>query len=186
MSTMQQLKKVASTITGLGNAVSNTFASQAHEITSACQQVFGRENWDIDKADITTVVNTVEESAPWKGTSSAAARRSEVTAIIKGYPHLAKACDAFKREFGELRREHLVKIARIAPTSASPADTAGLAVEFFETRDKQRGKGAGAKPKTITELVSGIFQVATRKQKEIKFRKELASLCQKHGITYNV
>lgn len=186
MSTMKQLKRVAASITGLGNAVSDTFANQAHEITNACQQVFGRENWDIDKADITTVVNTVEESAPWKGTSSAAARRSEVTAIIKGYPHLAKACGDFKRMFGELRREHLVKIARIAPTSASAADTAGLAVEFFENREKERGKGGGAKPKTIAELVSGIFKVQTRSKKQIAFRKDLANLCKKHGIAYNV
>ena len=185
MSTMNQLKKIAGVVSGLGNAISNTFAQQAHEITKACQDVWGRENWDIDKADVTTVVNTVEENAPWKGTSSAAARRSEVTAIIKGYPHLAKACDTFKREFGELRREHLVKIARIAPTSASAVDTAMLAVEFFETRDKERGKGASAKPKTISELVSGIFKVATRKRKEIAFRKELAALCQKHGVSYS-
>jgi hypothetical protein len=186
MSTMQQLKKIAASITGLGNAVSNTFAESAHEITSACQEVFGRENWDIDKADITTVVNTVAEAAPWKGTTSETARKSEVIAIIKGYPHLAKACQDFRRTYGELRREHLVKIARIAPTSASAADTAGLAVEFFETRDKSRGKGATPKAKSITELVSGIFKVSTRKQKEIKFRKELAALCLKHDITYNV
>jgi hypothetical protein len=183
MATQSALKKVANAITGLSAAVSNTFAEQAHAISSTCRDAFGSVNWDIDKQELAHVVDAVTDASPWAGTASESARRSEVTTVVKSYPFLGKACDVFKKEFGELRREHLVKIARICPTAETAMDAGMLAVEFFETREKNKG-GATGKTATIGMGIGFIKNAQTRKRNEIAFRKELAALCKKHGINY--
>lgn len=184
MATQSALKKVATAITGLSVAVSNTFAEQAHEISNACRDAFGSVNWDIDKQELAHVVDAVTDASPWAGSASQDARRSEVTTVVKSYPFLGKACDVFKKEYGELRREHLVKIARICPTAETAQDAGLLAVEFFEARDKSKsGTGAG-KTATIGMGIGIIKNAQTRKRNEIAFRKALAALCAKYGISY--
>ena len=187
MATQTALKKVANAVTGLSAAVSNTFAEQAHAITNACRDAFGSVNWDIDKQELEHVVDAVTDASPWAGTASETVRRSEVTTVVRSYPFLGKACDVFKKEYGELRREHLVKIARICPTAETATDAGLLAVEFFETREKNSSKGiSGASGKTATiGMGLGIIKnAATRKRNEIAFRKELAALCKKYNISY--
>lgn len=180
MATKTALKKVAQAVTGLGVAVSNTFAEQAHAITNAAREAFGNVNWEIDGAELDNVCETVRESAPWKGTGSEAARMSETRAIVKAYPFLATAADVFKREYGELRREHLVKVARICPTAETATDAGQLAVEFFEARDKNRGAGKGAT--SGDKLAAAMAQAINNCGDNASLKRSLYSLCKKHGI----
>lgn len=177
MTTKTALRKVASAITGLQNAVSNTFAEQAHNITEAARLAFGQANWEIPKPELNAVVDMVAEASPWAGTSSEAARRSEVTTVVKAYPFLDTACDVFKREFGELRREHLVKIARLCPQSETARDAGLLAVEFFTAR-KKPGKSATPAEK----LASGMTQ-AINNAGDPALKQALYRLCRKYNIS---
>ena len=179
MATQTALKKVAVTVSGLGNAVSNTFAEQAQAITKAARETFGKENWEIPKNEMDFIVDVIRDDAPWKGTNSEGARTSEVRAIVKAYPFLGDACKAFKDYRGELRREHLVKIARIIPGCVN-ADTAQAeAVTFFEARDK--GKGAGKAASKADKLRAGLKQ-AINNCDNASLKTSLYNLCKKHNI----
>lgn len=183
MATKSMLHRVAQAVTGLSSAVSNTFAEQAVAISEAARAAFGSTCWDIPKLELDTIVSDVREASPWKGSSAEAARESEVRAIVKAYPFLGSACGVFKREYGELRREHVVKVARLCPQSETAQDAGLLAVEFYEARDKKTGSKGGHKA-TIGMGLGIIKNAQTRKRNEIAFRKELAALCKKHGISY--
>lgn len=181
MATKTSLRKVAGAITGLTTAVANTFVEAAHDIAEACQDAFGG-SIDIPAAEMVAIQNMVTESATWKGTSAEAARRSEIKSIVRAYPYLETASKVFKREHGELRREHFVKLARMCPEYVSPTDAALDCVSFFE--DKGKAKKGGGRVATIGMGLGIIKNTQTRVRKEIAFRKELAALCEKHGITY--
>jgi hypothetical protein len=181
MATKTSLRKVAGAITGLTTAVANTFVEAAADIAGACHDAFGGST-DIPAAEIVAIQNMVAENAPWKGSSSEGARRSEVKSIVLAYPYLETASKVFKREHGELRREHFVKLARMCPEYVSPTDAALDTVSFFEKKGK--GGASGTRVATIGMGLGIIKNTQTRKRNEIAFRKELAALCKKHGITY--
>jgi hypothetical protein len=176
MSTITALKKVSNAITGLTSAVSNTFVESAGTIAAACHDAFGG-SLDIDKADITAIQDHVAENSAWKGSSSEGARRSEIKAIVLAYPGLETACKAFKREFGELRREHFVKIAREIPIYETASGAASVAVEFFETRGASKGKSQTPAQK----LAAGMTMAINNSDPALK--RALYNLCKKHSIT---
>ena len=184
MTTMTALKKVATAVSGIGNAVSNTFAEQAKNLTDVGREAFGNACWEIPKDELDKIADLVAENSTWKGTSSEAARRSEVTTVVKAYPFLGTASAAFKREYGELRREHLVKIARLCPDSATATDAAGRAIEFFETRAKKRGKSKSKKPAdTLASSMEHAIDAATEIG-NASLAKSLRTLAKKHGIAF--
>lgn len=178
MSTVSALKKVSGAITGLTSAVSNTFVESAHNIAAACNNAFGG-SLDIDVADLTTIQDNVEADAQWKGSSSAGARRSEIKAIVLAYTGLETAAKVFKREFGELRREHFVKLAREIPQCETATDAALIAVEFFETRSTSAGKSATPAMK----LTAGMTQAINNTGDNAALKRALYNLCKKHSIT---
>lgn len=176
MSTVASLKKVSGAITGLTSAVSNTFVESAHNIAAACNYAFGG-SLDIDVADLTVIQDNVENDSAWKGSSSAGARRSEVKAIVLAYTGLETAAKVFKREFGELRREHFVKLAREIPQCETPTDAALICVEFFETR----GSKASKSQTPAQKLSAGMTQAINNADGALK--RALYNLCKKHNIT---
>lgn len=185
MTTQTMLKKVANTVSGISAALSNTLAEQSREITKVAREAFGRANWEIPKADLTTVVNAVADQSTWKGTKAEGARRSEVAALVVAYPFLGTACDVFKREFGQLRREHMIKIARLCPDSATASDAAMRAVEFYETRAAKKGTARKGSIGMAIGIIKNLQDDPNiSKRKLINFRKDLAALCEKHGISY--
>jgi hypothetical protein len=178
MSTATQLKKVATAITGLTSAVSNTFVESAGIIAAACHDAFGG-SLDIDAADITRIQDNVSDNASWKGTSSEGARRSEVKAIVLAYTGLETAAKTFRREFGELRREHFVKLAREIPQCETPTDAGLLVAEFFETR----GSNASKSQTPAQKLAAGMTQAINNVGDNGALKRALYNLCKKHSIT---
>lgn len=177
MSTISALKKVSNAITGLTNAVSNTFVESAASIAAACHDAFGG-SLDIEAGDITAIQDYVADNAAWKGTGSEGARRSEIKAVVLAYTGLETACKVFKREFGELRREHFVKLAREIPQCETATDAALIAVEFYETRGSNKASGG----KTQSEkLVAGLKQ-ALNNTKGSKMHDALAIFCEQFKI----
>jgi len=181
MTTATQVRKVAAAITGIESRVADTMVQVASDIANACTVAFG--GLDPAKDVIKAIVNTVAETASWNGTSSEAARRSEIKAVIVAYPYIASAAKTFKRECGELRREQFIKLARMCPQYETPTDAALDCVGFFEDRANKKGSGAGRKG-TIGMGLGIIKNVQTRAANVIAFRKALVLLCKKHGITY--
>ena len=155
MATKTTLKQVSNAITGLTSAVSNTFIQSAHDIAEACSVAFSG-SLDIEGADIKVIQDACEESASWKGTKAAGARRSEIKSIVYAYTGLEVAAKAFKREFGELRREHFVKLARMIPQYVTPTDAALDTVDFFETRGEAGSSGRTTEQKLRVHMVGAI------------------------------
>lgn len=155
MATKSKLNHVANAITGITSAVSNTFIQSAEDIAEACAKAFGG-SLDIEPSDIKTIQDVCAESANWKGTSAEGARRSEIKSIVYAYTGLEVAAKAFKREFGELRREHFVKLARMIPQYVTPTDAALDTVDFFETRGKAGASGRTPAQKLRVHFVGAI------------------------------
>jgi hypothetical protein len=179
MATATQLKHVSKAITDIAVAVSNTFVDQAKAIADAGFEAF--KGNAPTKEEVTTVVNTVTESASWKGSKSEAARQSEVRSIVNAYQYIGKAAPVFKREYGELRREHFVKLARMCPAYETPTDAALDTVTFFEKRDSKTG-GKKAKPadKLRANMVGAVN--AATDAGNASLAQSLRNLAKKHGI----
>lgn len=177
MSTITALKKVSNAITGLTSAVSNTFVESASNIAAACRDAFDG-SLDIAKDDITAIQNHVAEHSSWKGTSAEGARRSEIKSIVLAYTGLETATKVFKREFGELRREHFIKLAREIPQCETPTDAALIAVDFYETRgSKSKGKSL-----TQSEKLAAALKQALANTSGSKMNEALVAFCTKYKI----
>lgn len=181
MATMTALKKVSGAISGIASAVSQTFVEQAHAIAQAGHEAWGG-NVDIPAEEITTVVNQVTDNATWKGSRAELTRQGEVKAIIKAYNMIETAAQVFKREYGELRREHFVKLARMCPEYATPTDAGLDCADYFQTRDAKKGKGKSVKPedKLATALTQAIN--AARECKNDALANSLTNLARKHEV----
>ena len=176
MSTATALKKVSSAITGMTTAISNTFVESARDIAAACNHAFGG-SLDIDVADLTVIQDAVEADSTWNGSSSAGARRSEIKSIVLAYTGLETASKVFKREFGELKREHFVKLARMIPEYETPTDAALDCVSFFEDKGSKSAKSQTPAQK----LTSGMTMAINNANPALK--RALYNLCKKHSIT---
>lgn len=155
MSTKTQLKKVGNAIAGMTTKVANTFIESASDIANACNEAFNG-SLDIEKDDIAAIQDVVAENASWKGTSAESARRSEIKSIVLAYTGLETATRVFKREFGELRREHFVKLARMIPAYVTPTDAALDCCGFFETRGEAGASGRTTEQKLQVHMVGAI------------------------------
>ena len=176
MATQTALKKVSGAITGLTTAISNTFVESARDIAAACSQAFGG-SLDIDTADLTVIQDAVEADSSWNGSSSAGARRSEIKSIVLAYTGLETASKVFKREFGELKREHFVKLARMIPEYETPTDAALDTVAFFE----DKGTKASKSQTPAQKLAAGMTMAINNSDAALK--RSLYNLCKKHNIT---
>jgi hypothetical protein len=182
MATATQLRKVGNAIAGIAVKVSDTFVESAHDIAHAAREAWGG-SLDLDAAEVTTVVTQVTEQSTWKGTSSEKARQSEVRSIISAYTGIEKAAREFRKDYGELRREHFIKLAREIPKCETPVDAALIVSDYYQKRDSNK-KGGATKKASIGMGLGIIKNAQTRKRNEIAFRKELAVLCAKHNISY--
>ena len=154
MATMTALKKVGAAVVGIATGVTDTFVNQALEIANAGKDAWGG-SLDIPETDVTTVVNYVTENSTWgKYVGSRkenerkilSTRQKEVRDIIAAYNWISPASKVFKGEYGELRREHFMRIAREIPKCPDAESAAMYAVEYFQDRDAKRGKGKNVAP----------------------------------------
>lgn len=176
MATKAALKKVSNTITRLTDAVSNTFIEQAHLIAAACSQAFGG-SLDIDAADLTAIQDVCEQDSTWNGSTSAGVRRSEIKSIVLAYTGLETGAKVFKREFGELRRNHFLKVARMIPEYETASDAALDSVLFFEERDAKAND-----PKTSAEKLAAALKQALANTKGSKMNIDLKAFIKKYKI----
>ena len=173
------MKTVVKAVSGMDSVVSQTLQSVVMKLVDACTATYGGE--DMTKSDILAVQDAVTADAPWKGTSSEGARRSEIKACLKAYPYyFHEAVRSFRLGFGELRRTHILMIARELPKHENWKD----AVATVITRVKAKVKAGSGRVGTIGMGLGIIKKVQTRKRNEVAFRKELAALCKKHNINY--
>lgn len=177
MATRTLLKRVSNAITGMSTSVADTFIESAHNIANACSEAF-EGSLDIDKTDIAVIQDAVAENASWRNTSAEAARRSEIKSIVSAYTGLETASKVFKREFGELRREHFVKLARMIPAYVTPTDAALDTVSFFEDRGKAGASGRTPAQKLRVHMVGAINNCAGNPD----LKQALYRLAKKHGI----
>ena len=175
MSTKMQLKQVSNAITGMASRVADTFVQSATDIADACRAAFDG-SLDIDKADILAIQDAVAEVASWKGTSAESARRSEIKSIILAYTGLETGVKVFKREFGELRREHFVKLARMIPAYVTPTDAALDCCGFFESRGKEGASGRTPAQKLRVHFTGAINNAGP------ELKASLYRLAAKHNI----
>lgn len=183
MATKTAIKKVVTAVTSVGANLTSTFVEWVAGIADICNDTYGGDV--VPKEDMTAILDGVEAESAWRGTTSAKVRRSEVQALINSYPILSQSCNAFKQQHGELRREHVLKIARLAPKAKNAKDCAAQAVTFF----KARANGPSGRVATLG-MGLGIIKRAgdppkgLSKTKFNAFRRELAALCEQYGITY--
>ena len=176
MTTATQVKKISAAITGIESKVADTMVQVAHDIANACQSVF--KGLTPEAGDIKAIQDQVADSATWSGTSSEGARRSEIKSIVTAYPYIETAAKVFKREYGELRREHFVKLCRMAPQYETPTDAALDTVAFFEDRGAMKGKSAPPAQK----LAQGMTQAINNTGTNDALKRALYNLCKKHDI----
>ena len=170
---------IARVVTQGERAASTTMQTLVMSLVDACYATF--DGADIEKAQQDDILTRIENDASWKGTSSAGARQSEWRSCLIAYPYyLAEACKQFRIDFGELRRSHMLKLAREVVKHENWRDAVTTVVKSF---NKKKTPGAG-RAGTIGMGIGIIKNVQTRVRKEIAFRKELATLCAKYGIAY--
>ena len=177
MAATTDIKRVAKVIADVNRTMSDTFCEQAKKITRVCSDVFGRAQWLLPREDIDAVIDAAAEESSWRGTSSEAARRSEIAAVIRAYPYLGAACKHYQRETGELRREHMLKIARLCPQCETAQDAALLAVDFFAGKKSSRKKLALPGDKIVRGLTMAIKACDDDAVVQAIYR-----LCETHGI----
>ena len=188
MATAKQLANCVKALLGIETAVADTFVSQTEIITNTLTETHGAGNWEIEKTDIEAMIDGVAEKATWSGTSSERARKTDYRAIIRGYPFLKDACKTFRDTYyngtdregekGPLGREHVLKIARLAPDSADADTAATLAIDHFIARDKAAGNGAASQQ---DKLIAGLKQ-AHKNAKGSAMLADLETFLKKHKL----
>ena len=179
MATQKQLASCVSVLVGMESAVADTFVAQAHKITTTLGQVFGSTNWELPKDDVEAMIDGITDNATWKGTSAERARKSEYRAIIKGYPFLSAGADYFRENYGTFGKEHLLKIARLAPECEAADDAAQFAVEAFQAKDKAKGTGNAATQQD--KLIAGLKQ-ALANTKGTAMQDDLQAFVRKYKL----
>lgn len=166
------IKSIVSSIRKLDTQTAITMQEMVLGLVNACTATYGGE--DMTALQLVEVQDAVTKDAPWKGTSSEGARRSEVKACLKAYPYyFAEACASFRKAHGELRRNHVLMIARAVPQHESWKDAVAAVIK------KIKAKKVTTVVKDTVALkraLASIRSIETKTQNIIKFRKALAVL----------
>ena len=159
---------IARVVTQAERAASKTMQVMVLALVDACYDTYNGD--EIDKAQQDDILSKIENDASWKGTASAGARVSEYRACLIAYPYyLADACKLFRTQFGELRRGHMLKLAREVMKHENWRDAVTTVVKSFKAK---ASAGAG-RVATIGMGLGIIKNLLTRSRKVIQFRKEL-------------
>ena len=173
------IKQVVGCIRKLESTVSVTIQNTVKDLVASCYATFDGE--DITKEQVLAIQDAATIDAPWKGTSSEGARRSELKALLVAYPYyLGEACGMLRRDFGELRRMHVLMLARELIKVADWKDAVTTVVKKLQSK---KAPGSGRKA-TIGMGLGIIKNFQSRARNAIAFRKELALFCEKHNIAY--
>jgi hypothetical protein len=149
------IKSVVSSIRKLDTQTAVTMQQMVVGLVDACTVTFGGDDMSADQ--IKSVQDQCTADAPWKGTSSEGARRSEIKACLIAYPYyFGEACaESWKEAVAAV----IKKIKAKKVTTVVKDDVA------------------------LKRALSAIAGIETRSQKIIKFRKALAVLAAEHGVS---
>ena len=120
------------------------------------------------------IANQVARIRKWSD-KSAVARKSEVRKIVRNYLKLDEAVDMYRKKSDTFTWHECMKLL----TQLNKDQTTRQAVNACLTTAAPTKVPA---PKQIANLLTRISNVETRSAKIIAFRKDLAKLCEKHGI----
>ena len=157
-------------------AIRNTLREQVTSLVTSCQNEFGGDYMPdkIAKA----ISERVAKDQGWKGRTSTV-RKSEVRAILGAYPFLIEGLAALEKATGNTGWHSMVKLARQLPlhNTAKQAVLACIA--------KSEGSGTTMPvAKQFGRALGMLKNVQTHAAKYTAFRRDLAVLCNKHGINY--
>ena len=154
------------------SAVAKTVTSLAIELGEDIWNTFGEE---------LTTEQAQEIAEGIAGDNAAGSRVSEWKGFAQAVPFgMIEALRAYPK--GELTRVHMFALARKVKSAADYTHVKETVAEFVKNRDAKK-KGGGRKA-TIGMGLGIIKNLETRAKNIIAFRRELAALCKKHGITY--
>lgn len=177
------IKPIVTAIGSFEKTVSQTVVDAARNIADRVWNVFG--DADISDEQMSGLLDAIAENATWKGTSSEAARRSEWKAFVTAVPYyLPEAINYYQKEFGGFTRVIMFRLARALPTAENYKQACQA------VRDKivngSQGSGSNATPQGMPAIIGFLSKIKdVRGTAKINaFRRELAQLCEKHGIDY--
>lgn len=163
------IKAVVSSIRKLDTQTAITMQDMVKGLVLACTNTFGGD--DMTAEQITNVQKQVASDAPWKGTSSEGARKSEIKACLVAYPYyFGEATQGFRKQFGELRRTHVLMIARALPKHESWKDAVASVIKTIKAK---KVTTVVSPEKALKNALATIRNLETRDRKIIKFRKAL-------------
>ena len=166
------IKTIVSSIRKLDTQTAITMQQMVSGLVDACTQTFGGD--DMTAEQIANVQKEVAADAPWKGTSSEGARKSEIKACLVAYPYyFGEATAGFRKQFGELRRTHVLMIARALPKHESWKDAVAAVIKKIKAK---KVTTVVSDDKQLSNALAAIRNIETRDRKIIKFRKALAVL----------
>ena len=183
MTTKSQINSIVKTLARLDSAPADTFFMLATEITGNLTTNLGQANWDIEPETVEEIVAARTETAAWKGTAAEKVRKSELRAIIRGYPFLASASKHFRAGYPLFGKEQLLKIARYAPQCPDAESTAFYAIEFFEAKDSA---SAAANTKTQEQKLIAALKTARTNCKGSKMLADLDEFLAKYKLVRKV
>jgi len=172
------IKSIVSSIRKLDSQTAITMQQMVSGLVEACTATFGGD--DMTAEQIANVQTDVAADAPWKGTSSEGARKSEIKACLIAYPYyFGEATTAFRKTFGELRRTHVLMLARALPKHESWKDAVAAVIKSIKAK---KVTTVVSPEKALERALSAIKLIETRSQKIIKFRKALNVLVAEYNL----
>jgi hypothetical protein len=151
---------------------------------------FGTECWNSLPFDadgglpsecMAEILTGIEAESSWKGTASAKARRSEWKSAIAAVPfYFVEACRYFKatQPVGFTR----VAMFKLARKLINSDDYKATVDEIISGVKKRQNSDKYQRVPTVAGVLKALMNVQTRKQNEIKFRREVAALAAKYGL----
>lgn len=168
------IKSVVSSIRKLDTQTAITMQTMVLGLVDACTQTFSGE--DMTPEQIANVQDEVTRDAPWKGSSSEGARRSEIKACLVAYPYyFAEACAMFRRDVGELRRTHVLKLARELVKHESWKAAVTTVVKSLKAKKASKSLTPAQK------LTNAMTQAINASDGALK--NSLYALCRKHSVS---
>ena len=137
---------IARTITSNEKKASDTMQTLVMAMVAECYNTFDGD--DIPKDQQDDILTRVAKDSTWGDTDAEGARKSEWRACLIAYPYyFAEACKLFRKEHGELRRAHMLKIARAVVKHESYREAVTTVVKSLAAKGKGRkatlGMGLG-------------------------------------------
>lgn len=176
------IKSIVSAVRKFDTAVKTTLVTEARNVATAVWNTFGDE---CTRENASEVALAIAADAPWKGTSSEAARTSEWKAFIFAVQYrIDEAVTYYKNTHPNFSRHVMFTLARELPNNP---DGFKAAADAVAARLEKRKAGGGEGRKATLGMGLGIIaKLQTRDRKVIAFRKALAKLCREHGIEFSL